>query len=259
VARLGTLATASCDLDALVRLARSAPPLTAAAWDPAEALGSLPGDHRGLPGDHRADRGEPGRSRAGRGGPRVAVAGGSAFTFGYAEQAELLGAAGAEVVAFDPLRDESLPEGTGALIIGGGFPEMYAAELAANLPLLRQVASFRGPIAAECAGLLYLGRELDGRPMCGVLDLKARMSDRLTLGYRDAVAVSGSVLTREGERYRGHEFHRTTAEPPHGSPPLFRWRDGADGFGAGLVMGCYLHLHWAGSPRLAARMAEACR
>jgi cobyrinic acid a,c-diamide synthase len=235
VERLGDLVAASCDLDALMRLARSAPPLDAQPWDP--AAGHAPAPARR---------------------PRVAVAGGAAFTFGYAEQAELLAAAGAEVVAFDPLRDEALPEDTTGLIVGGGFPETYAAELAANEPLRRQVASFGGPVAAECAGLLYLGRELDGVPMCGVLDLKARMSDRLTLGYRDAVAVSGSLLTREGERYRGHEFHRTTAEPAHGSPPVFRWRDGADGFASGRVTGTYLHLHWAGSPWLAGRFVEAC-
>ncbi|MGI5488404.1 cobyrinate a,c-diamide synthase [Microtetraspora malaysiensis] len=236
VERMGELVAASCDLEALVALARSAPPLAARPWS----------------ADSSLERPSSGAR------PVVAVAGGPAFTFGYAEQAELLAAAGAEVVTFDPLRDERLPQGTGGIVVGGGFPEVYAADLSANEPLRRQVAAFAGPIAAECAGLLYLARELDGHPMCGRLPVTATMTGRLTLGYRDAVATAHSVLTREGERYRGHEFHRTAADPGHAAPPLFRWRGGADGFGEPLLAASYLHLHWAGSPELAARLVAAC-
>lgn len=153
-------------------------------------------------------------------GKLVAVAGGAAFTFGYAEHVELLRSAGAEIAVFDPLRDERLPEGTAAIVIGGGFPEVYADRLAANEPLRKQVAAFDGPIAAECAGLLYLCEELDGLPMCGRVPGVARMTDRLTLGYREAISGT-SLLTREGERHRGHEFHRTTIISP--KEPLFRW------------------------------------
>ncbi|MER7210174.1 cobyrinate a,c-diamide synthase [Streptosporangium sp. NPDC000239] len=224
------LVAASCDLEELLRLARTAPALSARPWSPGPAVPAT---------------------------KRVAVAAGQAFTFGYTEQAELLAAAGAEVVPFDPLADEALPEGTGGVVIGGGFPEVYAAELSANEPLRREVAAFGGPISAECAGLLYLARRLDGRPMCGVFDLEARMTGTLTLGYRDAVAVEDSVLTRAGERYRGHEFHRTAVDPAPGRP-LFRWRGGADGFASGPVVASYLHLHWAGTPRLATRFVEAC-
>ncbi|WP_185053475.1 cobyrinate a,c-diamide synthase [Thermocatellispora tengchongensis] len=231
VDRMAALIAASCDLDALMTVARAAPPLHAAPWSPP-----------------RVEHG---------GSPVVAVAGGAAFTFGYAEQAELLAAAGADVVTFDPLRDELLPEGTAALVIGGGFPEMHAPGLSANEPLRKQVAAFDGPIAAECAGLLYLARELDGHPMCGRLPVTATMTAKLTLGYRDAVATAGSVLTREGERYRGHEFHRTAVTPAHAATPLFRWRGGADGFGTPSLSASYLHLHWAGAPELAARLVAA--
>ncbi|MFI7610140.1 cobyrinate a,c-diamide synthase [Nonomuraea terrae] len=234
VDRLAALVADSCDLEALVRLARSAPPLPAEAWDPARALGG---------------------PAAGR--PVVAVAGGAAFTFGYAEHAELLRAAGAEVAVFDPLRDDRLPEGTAALVVGGGFPEVYAAELAANDPLRAQVAAFRGPIAAECAGLLYLCAELDGRRMCGRVPGVARMTDRLTLGYREAVALGDSPLTRAGERYRGHEFHRTAVA--YERAPLFRWDGGADGYGDAQVTASYLHLHWAGRPELAQRLVSSSR
>ncbi|MGV9777008.1 cobyrinate a,c-diamide synthase [Streptosporangium sp. NPDC003464] len=243
---VAALVAGSCDLEELVRLARTAPPLRARPWSPGPA-GPVAADAPGTAATGTA----PATTR-------IAVAGGQAFTFGYTEQAELLTAAGAEVVTFDPLTDEALPEGSRGIVIGGGFPEVYAAELSANEPLRKEVAAFDGPISAECAGLLYLARELDGRPMCGVLDVEAGMTGALTLGYRDAVAVRDSVLTREGERYRGHEFHRTTVRPVP-ERPLFRWRGGGDGFADGRVIASYLHLHWAGGPHLAARFVAACR
>jgi cobyrinic acid a,c-diamide synthase len=191
------------------------------------------------------------------GKPVVAVAGGAAFTFSYAEHVELLRAAGADVAVFDPLRDEALPDGTAALVLGGGFPEVHAAELAANAPLRARVAAFDGPIAAECAGLLYLCEELDGREMCGRVPGRAAMTSRLTLGYREAVAVAESPLTRPGERFHGHEFHRTTLATD--APPLFRWRDGRDGFGDARITASYLHLHWAGHPEAAQRLVSSSR
>ncbi|MER6511492.1 cobyrinate a,c-diamide synthase [Nonomuraea sp. NPDC001636] len=244
VDRLAALVARSCDLDALLRLARSAPPLGGPSWTP-----PTPAATRGRP-EEAATSAAPGR-------PVVAVAGGAAFTFGYAEQAELLRAAGAEVAVFDPLRDTRLPDGTGAIVIGGGFPEVYAAELAANEPLRQQVAAFPGPIAAECAGLLYLCDELDGQRMCGRVPGRARMTSRLTLGYRDAVALRRSPLTRTGERLRGHEFHRTAVT--YAGEPLFRWDGGHDGYGDPGVTASYLHLHWAGAPRLAQRLVSSSR
>jgi cobyrinic acid a,c-diamide synthase len=193
------------------------------------------------------------------------VAGGSAFTFSYAEHTELLTAAGAEVVVFDPLRDEQLPVGTAGLVIGGGFPEVYAAELSANEPLRKAVADLAGsgaPVAAECAGLLYLCRELDGLPMCGVLDATARMSERLTLGYRDAVAVGDSALAVAGTRMRGHEFHRTVVDPGAGTAPAWGVRGPerrVEGFVQRGVHASYLHTHWASLPGVARRFVERCR
>ncbi|MGY1737946.1 cobyrinate a,c-diamide synthase [Geodermatophilus sp. SYSU D00684] len=238
VRRLGEVVGAGLDLDAVLRLARSAPDLDGTPWDPAAEVAAA----------------------AGR--PRIAVAGGPAFTFGYAENAELLAAAGAEVVTVDPLRDEALPEGTAGLVVGGGFPEVYADQLSANAPLREAIAALAaggGPVAAECAGLLYLSRELDGAPMCGVLDVATAMTPRLTLGYRAAVALSDSVLAPAGTRVRGHEFHRTHALPGAGPTPAWRWPgDAPEGFVAGSVHASYLHLHWAGSPALAERFVAAC-
>jgi len=237
VTALAELVEATVDLDAVLDLARTAPPLTTPAWDPVAAVGGPAGVER----------------------PRVALAGGRAFTFSYAETAELLTAAGADVVTVDPLRDPTLPTGTRAVVIGGGFPEAYAQTLADNTALRAELADFDGPIVAECAGLLYLGRSLDGVPMCGRLDLTARMTDRLTLGYREALAVTDSPVARAGEPVRGHEFHRTTTDPGHGDAPAWRWNDAEHGFVAGRVHASYLHTHWAGHPDAARRLVEAAR
>ncbi|WP_461001202.1 cobyrinate a,c-diamide synthase [Streptomonospora sediminis] len=248
VRELGALVAGSCDLDAVLAVASAAPDLAAEPW---EAAGAVSRTGAGA---------SPG---AGSRPPRVAVFGGPAFTFGYTEQAELLQAGGAEVHTVDPLRDESLPEGTDALIVGGGFPEVHAAELSANEPLRGAVAALaaRGaPIAAECAGLLYLARSLDGAPMCGVLPADAAMTGSLTLGYRSAVAVGDTLLARAGTRVRGHEFHRTAVEPRLGARPAWQWKkDGGEGFASDTICASYLHLHWAGRPDTAGRFLQAAR
>ncbi|WP_327363105.1 cobyrinate a,c-diamide synthase [Streptomyces sp. NBC_01296] len=255
VAALADQVRAGCDLEALMALARTAPALACEAWSPQQALGR----HGSASPEFEAR--VPGRSPGLR--PVIAVAGGPAFTFSYAEHAELLTAAGADVVTFDPLRDEALPGGTTGLVIGGGFPEVYAPELAANEPLRKAVAAFAadgGPVAAECAGLLYLARSLDGKPMCGVLDADARMSERLTLGYREAVAVSDSALAATGTRLRGHEFHRTVIEPGAGAAPAWGFTHPerrVEGFVQQGVHASYLHTHWAAEPSVALRFAEA--
>jgi cobyrinic acid a,c-diamide synthase len=284
VAAMAEQVRAGCDLDGLVSLARGAGALSCAAWDAAEVVASspppplpFPPPEGGPPPGAAAPSTPPGgsapRPPSALKGPRaqtpdglvVAVAGGPAFTFSYAEHSELLTAAGAEVVPFDPLRDEQLPIGTSGLVIGGGFPEVYAAELSANEPLRKAVAALAetgAPVAAECAGLLYLCRELDGQPMCGVLDASARMEEKLTLGYRDAVAVSDSSLAVAGTRMRGHEFHRTVVEP--GAGDMAAWgvrvpRRRLEGFVQRGVHASYLHTHWAAQPGVARRFVERCR
>ncbi len=247
IARMGALVSTSCDLDALLALARRAPALPAAPWEPAAALAKVGSPRDPAPGP----------------GPVIAHAKGPAFTFGYTEQAELLEAAGSRLAPFDPLLDEDLPDETSGLILGGGFPEVHAAGLSANERLRERVAALarRGvPVVAECAGLLYLARTLDGLPMCGVLDVQATMTQKLTLGYRTAVAMADSTLTRSGEKLRGHEFHRTAAVPASGDRPAWRLSPGGlEGHVSGPITASYLHTHWAGYPLAAARFAAACR
>ena len=241
VRTLGALVASAVDLDAVLAAARAAGPLPVQPWSPPPPLG------RPIPGRR----------------PLVAVAGGPAFSFGYAETLELLVAAGADVTTVDPIRDESLPPGTDALVVGGGFPEIYASQLAANAPLRAEVAALaaaNAPIAAECAGLLWLCRSLDGAPMCGVLPADAVMTKRLAIGYRDAVALSPSWLGEAGTRVTGHEFHRTVLTPGAGAAPAWGWTGNrGEGFIMGNVHASYLHLHWAGLPQIAQRLVAACR
>lgn len=278
VRRLAALVAGGVDLDAVLALAASAAPLPGAVWTPGEAMdaglqrsgdsGLQRSDGTGLRSDHTESRRSGGTARRWAGGrhsapgPVVAVAGGPAFSFSYAETVELLAAAGADIAYVDPLRDEALPAGTAGLVIGGGFPEVHAGELAQNRRLRAAIARFAAsgaPVIAECAGLLYLARELDGRPMCGVLDVTARMTERLTLGYREAVAGVDSVVAEAGTAVPAHEFHRTSVEPAAADPPAWRMGTRAEGFVRGNVHASYLHLHWAGRPEIARRFVAAAR
>ncbi|ORA62701.1 cobyrinate a,c-diamide synthase [Mycobacteroides franklinii] len=241
IAAMTQLVAAHVDVSAIVAAAGS--DVTAPVWNPADVMGT-----------------------PAAGEPVVALAAGEAFTFGYAEHRELLAAAGAVVAEFDP-RSDSLPADTAALVLPGGFPEQFAADLSSNEPLRQQVRDMLGPIHAECAGLTYLCADLDGAPMCGVLDAQARFTDSLTLGYRDAVAITGSVLFAEGERLSGHEFHRTTVDYRDGvRRPAWAWSavDGIrrEGIVArnGRIHASYLHTHPAAHPGAVARfVAQAAR
>lgn len=243
--RLRAWVTEGVDLDAVRRVAAAAPPLLGVPWEPGAALGVA---------------GSPGR------GPVVAAAGGRAFTFRYAENIELLTAAGVAVVDVDPAVDERLPEGCAGLYFGGGFPEMHAEDLSANESLRAEVAgaAARGlPVVAECAGLTYLCRELDGLLMTGVLDATAAMTPKRTLGYRTARAVGDSVLASAGDTVTGHEFHRTAVTPARGGQAAWRFHGRHEGTVEGFVTGptgvhaSYLHVHWAGHPALVSRFAAS--
>jgi cobyrinic acid a,c-diamide synthase len=261
VRRLGERVAEGIDLDAVLRLARTAPAIAATAWDPTAEL-SIP--ELSTPQLLTSQLSAPQLPA-----PRIACAGGRAFTFRYRETDELLAAAGADVVDFDPLTDERLPEGTAALYLGGGFPEVHAEQLSANARLRAAVAVAVAdglPVLAECAGLLYLCRELDGHPMVGALDATAAMSERLTLGYREAEVEAPTLVARPGEVVTGHEFHRTTVTAGeahrHGTAWTFRdlgYGGRREGFAVDSVHASYLHVHWAGHPQAAARLVGAAR
>ncbi|MEV6429661.1 cobyrinate a,c-diamide synthase [Nocardia sp. NPDC051463] len=259
------LVAAHVDLRAIASLAHTT--VAGPIWDPAMELRAHSAAHTTI---ESLPRGGADTSRVAEActekpefAPVIAIAGGPAFTFGYAEHRELLIAAGAQVVVFDPLHDE-LPTGTAGLVLPGGFPEEHAADLAANTLLLAQVAEQTGrgmPVHAECAGLLYLTRSLDGHAMAGVVDATAEFGPRLTLGYRDAVALNDSPLWRAGERVSGHEFHRTRLVATGPDTPAWGWHAGGERIREGALVhrvhASYLHTHPAGNPRAVARFVAA--
>jgi cobyrinic acid a,c-diamide synthase len=236
VRRLGEVIAGSVDLDRLLALARSAPSLVVDVWTPPQTSWQGPR-------------------------PVVAVAGGPRCSYGYVEAGELLAAAGAQVAPVDPLRDEALPEDATALVVGGGLPEAYLDELSANTSLARSVRSLaeaRRPVVVEGAGLAWLSREYDGRPMCGVLPATGRTGDYLVVGYRDATARSVSPHLPVGTRLVGHKQHRGLVSPRSGEQPAWSWPDGQpEGFVVGGVHASYLCLHWAAKPDIASRIVSA--
>jgi cobyrinic acid a,c-diamide synthase len=200
----------------------------------------------------------------------LAVARDRAFGFYYADALDLLAAHGLEVREFSPLADSSLPPETAGVYLGGGFPELFAAELAANRPLLRQLRALARqglPIYAECGGLMYLARAIvdaAGRrhPLLGLVPGDVTLQGaRLSLGYREVVAARDTLLLRAGERARGHEFHYSRFLPMRGEAPAYQVagrQPSAEGCARGNLLASYVHLHCAGQPRLAQRFAAAC-
>ena len=228
------------DLDQVVRLAGTAPQATGPTWSPAAQ--------------------EPVAN-----GTRIAIARGPAFSFHYQENLELLEGAGAELARFDPMVDEALPADAGALVLAGGFPEVFGEQLAANVVLRGRVRAFAAsgrPVLAECGGLLYLCTALDGHEMCGALPARASMTRRLTLGYREAVAATSTPWIAAGDAVRGHEFHYSQVEALDPSARS-AWRlssrnvERVEGIVSGGVQAGYLHVHWAAHPGLARAFVRA--
>jgi cobyrinic acid a,c-diamide synthase len=235
-AGLGHLAAAvaaRCDLDGLVGVAQAAPAWNVAPPPPAVAAGHC----------------------------RLAVASGPAFSFTYPDNLELLEQAGAELIPFDPLVEAELPAAVQGLVAGGGFPEVFGAALAANRPLLAELqakVSSGLVVWAECGGLLWLARTLDGHPLSGVIEADARMTDRLTLGYRTATMQRRTPLGAAGTVLRGHEFHYSAIEPA-GDAIELSGRFGATraGWASPRLLASYLHVHLAGAPGAASSLVAS--
>jgi cobyrinic acid a,c-diamide synthase len=237
VQTLASLVDAHVDIDGLLqagRIARPAPPLAAEPTSPTV---------------------------------RVGVARDEAFCFYYPENLELLQQAGAELVAFSPLKDP-LPGDLDGLYIGGGYPELHAAELADNHAATKAVKDFcegSGPVYAECGGLMYLGQTLqvDGstHELCGALPLHTRMPAGLSIGYVEVNTTGG--LFGDGQTARGHLFHHSqiTGEPSIDRCYTVRSARGAasrEGYSAGNVLASYIHLHFSSTPELPAAFIARC-
>ena len=205
--------------------------------------------------------------------PKIAVAKDAAFNFYYEESLNELKKRGAEIIYFSPLESETLPENISGLIIGGGFPEMFAEKLQANKKIrlaIRAAAEKNLPIYAECGGFMYLMNSIadfGGRnfEMCGVIPARAVMTDKLqTVGYIDAEILQDCIIGKAGDKLHAHEFHFSTAEIFE-DKNIFsckRIRTGKifrAGFFEKNIVASYLHIHFAGCPNAAENFIAACK
>ncbi len=164
---------------------------------------------------------------------RIAVARDAAFNFTYRANIDALRRLG-EVFFFSPLQDADLPQ-CDLLYLPGGYPELFAEQLAGNRAMREQIRAYAeagGRVLAECGGFMYLCRDIDGQPMCGLLPYSATMQGaRLHLGYRETV-LNGTTL-------RGHEFHYSTTIP-EAPTPFVHYKN---------IRAGYPHWYWADDPQ----------
>ena len=226
--RLAAEISDSLDLEQLVKIANSAPTLWTSRANKPHLVGQA----------------------------RIGICSGKAFSFYYHQNLEYLQLAGAELSYFDPLTDEKLPPDLDALYMGGGFPEVYTAEISKNRPLLDEIAAKARDnilIWAECGGYLLLCQSIDGHIMSGILDsAKAEMTTKLTLGYRYGYTLRDTIFGPSNTEIKGHEYHYSQVEPA--GEDLFlsgRLHSGAQGYAAGNIFASYLHQHMASRPEMA--------
>lgn len=194
---------------------------------------------------------------------RVALANDKAFSFYYHANRLALEAQGAEIVEFSPLTDREVPEAE-LLYIGGGYPELYRRELEANTSMRESVRRFiesGKKFYAECGGLMYLARSIDGSQMAGVLPADIKMTGKLAdFGYCEITTAAHSILGPPGTTARGHQFHYSRLSGgPAGA--AYSVRQGARQYIEGFLLpngiASYIHLHFLSNPSLARNMLES--
>lgn len=210
---------------------------------------------------------------------KIAVASDRAFSFYYQDNLDLLESLGAELTYWSPLQDHKLPSEVQGLYFGGGFPEVFAEELAHNHQGKNAVkqAILKGmPTYAECGGLMYLTqgiKDFQGQlwQMVGILPTEAAMGDRLVLGYRQATALQDGLVVKQGQQVWGHEFHRSSLTfPPDSSLvptqglPLWQTQSlgqvqNQEGWHLPHLHASYVHLHWGSTPEIPQHFLDKAR
>lgn len=202
---------------------------------------------------------------------RIGVASDQAFCFYYQENLSLLERMGAVLVPFSPLKDSALPGDIDGLLLGGGYPENYAAGLEANKVMRNQIRTRISeglPVLAECGGFLYLHEQLEGSDgllyqMAGVISGRAFKTEKLgRFGYIELEASESSCCLTEGEHIRGHEFHYWDSTSS-GSAWLAKKPRSSQSWSCmhergGMVAG-FPHLYYPSNPDMIERWLAVCR
>jgi cobyrinic acid a,c-diamide synthase len=202
---------------------------------------------------------------------RVGLALDNAFSFYYPETLEAFAKLGVEVVPFSPLADRDLPNNLDLLYFGGGFPEVFAAQLADNHLMLASVrsAAQRGVLTyAECGGYMYLGRQyIDAdhvsHDLVGILPYTFQMgTERAQLGYREITLLHDTIIGRAGTRLRGHEFHWShIAEPlleEHAPYQVEGSGKAREGYATETILASYIHIPLAANPQAMVELIRRC-
>ncbi|HBU08491.1 MAG TPA: cobyrinic acid a,c-diamide synthase [Candidatus Omnitrophica bacterium] len=203
----------------------------------------------------------------------IAIAKDKAFNFYYQDNLDILEVLGARLVEFSPLKDKSLPPGIDAMYIGGGYPELFSAQLSANRRMREAVSGYakKGlPIYAECGGLMYLVKNIisfEGKsfPMAGVFDCSAVMADkRQALGYIEIEVKKDNILSRKGDKIRAHTFHwsylKNLSKDIRFAYKVTKGKDRVyeDGLIKDNVLASYAHLHFASHINFAKNFIKSC-
>jgi cobyrinic acid a,c-diamide synthase len=174
-----------------------------------------------------------------------------------------LEAAGAQIIEFSPLTDHEVPEAD-LLYIGGGYPELYRKQLAANSSMRASVKRFIDSgkkFYAECGGLMYLAESIDEARMVGVLPAKITMTDRLVdFGYCEITTRADSILGPAGTSARGHQFHYSRASV-NANATAYNVNQGGREYSEGFIfpngIASYIHLHFLSNPAIAQNMLQS--
>lgn len=190
---------------------------------------------------------------------RIGVAMDEVFTFYYKENIESLEANKAKIIPFSPTHDETIPDVDG-LYIGGGYPEIFAKELSRNISMRESILKFHNdahPIYAECGGLMYLSKSINGHSMCNVFKYPSNMTKNVqALSYVISEAQNDNIILNKGDQFKGHEFHYSKIEIDGKNPKyafkILRGR-GIDGSNDGLMenntVASYVHTHVSACPQ----------
>lgn len=237
---LGQTAAETLDIEGIIKLAQGASPIEPTAKPPLPVVDNI----------------------------KIALARDRAFSFYYEDSLQLLRELGATLVEFSPLNDAALPQGISGLILGGGYPEVYAKELSTNTSMLQSIRSaIRSglPTIAECGGFIYLSRGFQSQegliPLAEVIDTEVYMTKKLRrFGYITLTAREDNLLCLKGESINAHEFHYSDATRcGEGFSAAKKGKDPYPCiFTSPSLYAGYPHIHLAGRPDLAARYLRAC-
>jgi len=231
-----------------------------------EGLGRHSKKQSAMVTDHDVRNGH--RPRCPKSAIRIAVAYDKAFSFYYEDNLDLLRDAGAEIVRFSPLADQTIPDAD-AVYIGGGYPEIHAEALSRNSSMLNSIRAWADagkPMYAECGGLMYLSKGIRNFddilfPMAGVFHFETRMMKKPRLGYRELVLNEDCILGRKSEKYRGHEFHYSEiidseAGNAHAMTDSRNTILTNEGFQKNNTLASYVHIHFGSNERRAEHFVD---